>query len=395
METLLEPKIILRRITGHRAALFFSGLFFLTLLSSCQKPSIPQSGQIQDSPFTALVDYRRSNYLALSYPDSFKLIKKVSLNGAPVSTLLRSGQHVLFATLPGYLYSLNAENVAAKYNTRLAKAASRAPSLQNTLLALAAEKGKYGLIVYDLLHQRILWREEGLLSRSAPIILGKRLIHLSLKGILSAFDLASGKPLWQVSVGHKVFVDAAGDENMLAVLSRDGWLQTFNPANGALIWQRPFKDSFYVPPLINQSTIFIAGYSGACWAMARHSGEIVWRQSAVSPVLAPLAADETNLYLVSANGLCRALDANSGIEQWQHLLEGPLSAAPLVTAARLWLGTSQKQLISLDKHTGRRRNKITLPGRPLTAPLLVNHEIFIACEYSTMAIYGMRNEQEK
>lgn len=367
----------------------------LMLFDACQKPFIPQEQATADAlPFTALVDYRRSNYLPLSYPDSLILLQKVSLNGAPVSTLLRSGQHLLFATLQGYLHSINTQDISARYNTRLAQAVSGAPALKDGLLALAAEKGKYGLTIYDLLHKNILWREEGLLSRSSPIILGTMLLHISLGGKLTAFDLSSGKQLWQSSVGHKVFSDAAGDEKILAVLSRDGRLQAYNPTTGALLWQLPFKDSFYVPPLLNNSTIFIAGYSGRCRAVDRASGKIIWQIFAHSPLLAPLAVDEMHIYIIPADGLCRAIDAATGQERWQYQLEAPLSAAPLITNGQLWLGTSQKMLVALDKHSGRLLQQTELPGRPLTAPLLVGDKIFIGCEYRTIAIYGMKNERK-
>jgi len=391
MKTLFRTNYKLTGPARRQVPLLLWAAVLVTLFTACQKPFIPaQRTPSPGLPFTALVDYRRSNYLPMPYPDSLALLQKISLNGAPVSTLLRSGDHLLFATLQGYLYSLNTHKFSARYKTRLAKAVSTAPAYRQGLLALAAEKGTYGLSVYDLLHQHSLWREEGQLSRSSPIILDSLLLHLSLQGELSAFNLHSGKRLWHTSTGHKVFSDAAGDEHLIVVVSRDGRLQAFTPHDGALLWQLPLQGSFYVPPLLNKSVIFVAAYSGRCWAVQRSSGKILWEFSTASPILAPLAADEERLYVIPADGLCRALNIASGQEIWSYRLPAPLSAAPLVTSGKLWLGTSQKTLVALDKYSGRLLQNIELPGRPLTAPLLVDDKVFIGCEYRTLAVYGTK-----
>ncbi len=257
-----------------------------------------------------------------------------------------------------------------------------------------------------------------------PVVANGQVFTVAPNGIVSAFDIESGKLNWQVPIetfaddplpgiagglavgGNKLFVHAGG-KNFAAVSVKDGstlWsvssplplrggptaigkeavvvtnldgnVLTYGAVEGVLIWQRaglPVNTVVYgaPSPAFSNNQIVIAGYGGVISLVEAGSGQVIWSDSlaAFSPktplqslgdIRAHPVHDGGLIFAVSQAGQIAAFNARSGLLVWDQPIGG--IEMPWLAGKSIFLTTIDGRLYALRRNDGVVRWVADLPG---------------------------------
>jgi outer membrane protein assembly factor BamB len=183
------------------------------------------------------------------------------------------------------------------------------------------------------------WQATVGLGHSSPVIAGNRVVvhtRQANREVVSAYDLASGKQLWQDAV------DAPYTVNQAAAGHGPGPKAT---------------------PTIADGRVFTFGISGIFSAHDLATGKLLWRKNAPpappeygtssSPIV---DGSSVIAFLGGQNaGALTAMDAATGKERWRWTGDGPGYSSPVLMAkggVRQVITQSQTRLIGLRADTG-------------------------------------------
>ena len=225
-------------------------------------------------------------------------------------------------------------------------------------------------------------------GHASPVISGNRVVVHSRQGnreVVTAFDLESGKQLWQDGV------DAP---------------YTMNPAATG---HGPGPKS---TPLVSNGRVFTFGISGIFSAHDLATGKLVWRKNAPpappefgtasSPVadgpnvIAFLGGPSTSLRASNTGGLT-AMDAATGAEKWRWTGDGPGYSSPVVATiagTRQIITQSQTKLIGVAAADGRLLWEATIKTpyeQNSVTPLVVNDLVISAGLDNPTIAYAISN----
>jgi len=245
----------------------------------------------------------------------------------------------------------------------------------------------------DLQTGRLLWRQGypapydvypgaasyGSGPRSTPVVSDGRLFTLGIGGILSAFDAASGRLLWQkdfvgrfpstappfgtsmspLIVGGLLIVHAGGHAG--------GALIAFDPATGNEKWSLAGEGPSYASPilatLLGQEQIVIQVHRRIL-GVDPGNGRVLWSLPFVTPcdqnIVTPLRVGE-RLLVSSLDQGTMAIELSRSGNEWTprvawHTTEVSMYMSSPVLAGGLVLGLSHKkkgQYFALDPDTGK------------------------------------------
>lgn len=191
------------------------------------------------------------------------------------------------------------------------------------------------------------WQATVGVGHASPVVAGNRVVVHARQGtreIVAAYDLASGKPLWQDGV------EAPYTMNQAALGHGPGPKST---------------------PAIADGRVFTLGISGIFSAHDLATGKLLWRKgappsppefgTASSPmvdgtsVIAFLGGPSTSLGASNATGLT-AMDVASGAIKWRWTGDGPGYSSPILATfagTRQVITQSQNKLVSVNAADGR------------------------------------------
>jgi outer membrane protein assembly factor BamB len=183
------------------------------------------------------------------------------------------------------------------------------------------------------------WQVTVGLGHASPVVSGNRVVlhsRLGNREVIAAYDLQSGKPLWQ-----------------------DG-VEAPYTMNSAATGHGPGPKS---TPAIADGRVFTLGISGIFSAHELATGKLLWRKNA--PPAAPEFGTATSPVVDGANviaflggtrgGALTAMDAATGAVKWQWAGDGPAYASPVVATiagTRQVVTQSQNKLVSVDATSG-------------------------------------------
>jgi len=187
---------------------------------------------------------------------------------------------------------------------------------------------------------------------SSPVVAAGRVFVHSRKDpeeIVSAFDLASGKPLWT-----------------------ERYQSSFNKNQYA----KEMSKGPFSTPLVANGRVYTLGTSAVLTSFDAATGEVKWRKdwskeidtsklftgTAMSPLI------DGGLLIVhvgdDTKGAFRALDPVSGAEKWVMAGHGPGYASPIVWTsggARHFVTMTDKAVVAVDVSTGRLAWQVPFP----------------------------------
>lgn len=212
------------------------------------------------------------------------------------------------------------------------------------------------------------WQATVGLGHSSPVVAGNRVIvhtRQANREIVTAYDLASGKQLWQEGV------DAPYTMNSAATGHGPGPKAT---------------------PLVADGRVFTFGISGIFSAHDLATGKLLWRKPATTPVQeygtasSPIADGPNVIAFLGGNdaGALTAMDAATGAVKWRWTGDGPGYTSPVlatIAGTRQVITQSQNKLIGVAAADGRLLWEAALKtpyGQNSVTPLVVNDVVISA-----------------
>jgi outer membrane protein assembly factor BamB len=219
------------------------------------------------------------------------------------------------------------------------------------------------------------WQATVGLGHASPVIVADRIVvhaRQANREVVAAYDLASGKQLWQDAV------DAPYTMNSAAKGHGPGPKST---------------------PAIADGRVFTFGISGIFSAHDVATGKLLWRKNATTPVQeygtasSPIVDGTNVIAFLGGNdaGALTAMDAATGAVKWRWTGDGPGYSSPIVTTiagTRQIITQSQNKLIGVAAADGRLLWETPLKtpyGQNSVTPLVVN-DIVISAGLDTPTI---------
>ena len=239
----------------------------------------------------------------------------------------------------------------------------------DTLLTLAGE----ALYANSLQDGRALWSfNTGLQTYHAPATNADTAVVLAwqsgdtntLTATLSALNLADGALRWQASItntfGHKAAGGAVIGNGAVYISTPPA---AFDLATGKLLWQRQDIHTLGGPGLSPDGATLYVGYplsntTGGIAAIDTSNGKVRWQTTLEGDYLGIFEqpwVDDKYVIVPSASGAhaALALDARTGKVLWRYQSPTPRFGTLTVSQGRVWLILMNGQIIGLDEQSGK------------------------------------------
>jgi outer membrane protein assembly factor BamB len=213
-------------------------------------------------------------------------------------------------------------------------------------------------------------------------------------GVLSAFNVASGQWLWNITVegslwkawkGPPAIVDGvvyagSGNEKLF------GRLYAMDAASGTILWKAAVDATVVTTPVVHDSTVYVGCEAGHLHAFDRQKGTERWQVQldveATEPVVSGAA-----VYVGAGDDYARgglyALDAETGAVRWHVKTEGAVIASPVLANGSLYVGTDYNRFgrfYAVDSQTGKVLWNLSL-GKSVRLPAVVHQGIVYVASY--------------
>jgi outer membrane protein assembly factor BamB len=263
------------------------------------------------------------------------------------------------------------DEYAAPYTMNSA-ARAHGPGPKSTPVAAGGRVFTFGisgtLSAYDVATGKRLWQnappaappEFG--TAMSPLIDGPLLIaHLGAndKGALTAFDVASGKPRWQwtgdgPAYASPVIANIGGTRHLIT--QTENAVIGLDVTSGTLLWRLPFKTSFdqnSITPIVVKDLVVYSGLDNGTSAVRivrkgeAWTAEPLWKNDEVSMYMSSPVLVGNTLYGLSHRnrGQFFAVDLATGRTQWTTAGREGENASVVAAAELLLLSTTNSELL--------------------------------------------------
>lgn len=177
-----------------------------------------------------------------------------------------------------------------------------------------------------------------LLYRGAVIIAAE----FDGKSFIAALGREKGNELWRtprtsnITFSSPVVGRVAGQDQLL--ISGSGEVSAYNPATGKPLWSTPGTTAATCGTLVWDGDLVFAsgGYpKSETVAVSGKTGEVQWKNGQQCYEQSMLAV-EGHVYALTDNGILYCWRAADGEEMWKQRLQGPVSASPVLAGGHIY-----------------------------------------------------------
>lgn len=162
---------------------------------------------------------------------------------------------------------------------------------------------------------------------------------------LLAFNLASGRPVWQVKRGaiswaSPILVDNQGRTEL--ILNNCEAVDSYDPQTGRHLWRVACLAGEVAPSAAYANGIvFVANENATATAIGIHNygsePKILWQWDETLPDAASPLANKDHIILPTAFGVVSCLDTKTGKLLWEHEFDVGFYSSPLLVNDRVYL----------------------------------------------------------
>lgn len=359
----------------------------LLVLAACSEPD--KAKQLDLGPNTPLVGVRSawsSSIGAVSFPLEIRtvgnLIFVAGSDGSVAAIDARTGGDL-------WRVALNVKlSAGVGSDGRYAAVVSR----DNELIALDGGKE--------------LWRQKlGAVTLTAPFVAGARVFVLSADRSVSAFDVATGRKLWQqqrtgeaLVLGRSGIVMAIGDT---LVTGLSGRLVGMNPLTGKVRWETQVASSRgtnEVERLVDLvsgvsrqgNQLCIRAFQSAVGCVDSGKGSLVWSKPASGST--GVDGDESDVFGTESDGRVIAWRRSDGERLWtSERLRFRNLSGPILVGRSIVIGDESGTLHFLSRQDGAPLNRIPTDGSPIVStPVLAGQTLIVVTQRG--GIFGFKPE---
>jgi outer membrane protein assembly factor BamB len=163
------------------------------------------------------------------------------------------------------------------------------------------------------------------------------------KSFIAAFRRDNGQEVWRtprpnnITFSSPVVGRVAGKDQLL--MSGGDLVSSYDPASGKLLWETPGTTAATCGTLVWDGDVVFAsgGYpkSETLAVKADGSGEVLWKNSQKCYEQS-LLAHAGYVYALTDNGVLYCWRGTDGEEMWKERLQGPVSASPVLAGAHIY-----------------------------------------------------------
>ncbi len=276
------------------------------------------------------------------------------------------GNQLLIATPAGEVESLNLDNGASLWRSRLKFDLTGGPGVSEDLVLVGGRKGD--VVALSLSDGSELWRVQVSSEvLSAPQAAHGIVIVRSVDGKLTALSAKNGQRLW-VYERQVPLLSLRGtstpmiDGSTVYAGFDSGYLSAVNLDDGKPLWETRLSQPSGRSELermvdidadlaMFKGVLFITGFQGRTVAFDVLKGEALWNKETSS--YSGLAVDDQAVYLSDSQGYVQAFDRYSGRVLWQQeKLQYRRLSAPALVGNYLVVGDFEGYLHWLRKEDG-------------------------------------------
>lgn len=211
--------------------------------------------------------------------------------------------------------------------------------------------------------------EERLGVRQAPAVADGRVYAAAVKGGVRAFDLQTGKSVWEYESDARLSGGPGAGDGLVVVGTLDGEVIALDAATGAEKWQAKVTNEVIAAPVVGQGLVFVRSNDGRVSAFDAASGERKWFSNHDLPSLtvrgnAPVTLGPGVVFAGNDDGTVSAMGLSDGRPLWNQVVGIPEGRTelermadvdgPVVLEGTTVYATSfKKQTVAIDGPSGR------------------------------------------
>lgn len=251
-----------------------------------------------------------------------------------------------------------------------------------------------------------IWRQKlGAMTLTAPFVAGARVFVLSADRAVSAFDVVTGRKLWQqqrsgeaLILGRSGLVMAVGDT---LVAGLGGRLVGMHPLTGKIRWEAQVANSRgtnEVERLVDLvagvsrdgNQVCVRSFQSAVGCVDTTKGSMVWSKPGSGST--GVDGDESTIFGTESDGRLIAWRRADGERQWvSERLRFRNLSAPVVVGRSLVVGDDAGTLHFLSRQDGSPLNRLSTDGSAIaTTPVLVGQTLVAVTKRG--GIFGFKPE---
>lgn len=230
-----------------------------------------------------------------------------------------------------------------------------------------------------------------------PVIGGGRIYTIDTENLVSAFELKTGKRLWDVDLARKEEDDDARpggiayDDGRLFASTGFGKVVALDAARGKELWRRSVGYPVHSPPTVAGGRVFVVSVENQLRALSAADGSDAWPPFQALAEVARLvggaspAVDAGAVVAPFSSGELVALRADTGRPIWTESLAparssdeisalAQIRARPVIDGGRVYAISAGGILAAFDLRTGQRLWERDVGG--LQSPWLAGRHIF-------------------
>ena len=264
---------------------------------------------------------------------------------------------------------------------------------------LAVDNGKlfaatgYGTVVaLDPASGKKLWEKSvGVPIRTSPTAAAGRVLAVTIEGELICLSAEDGSESWRYrGQGEKAsFTSNASPaiEGSLAVVPfTSGDVVAVNLATGQPTWTASLSKGRIsssltsmndaARPAVDDGVVYAIGHAGNMMATSLRDGQRLWQLS-VPGIQQPVVSGDS-VFVVDTVGRLMAISRRDGKVQWTMKLAGStVWSGPVLAGGKLWLTSATGHLVSVDATTGRAEANLDLDKPIYIGPIVASGRMFV------------------
>lgn len=214
---------------------------------------------------------------------------------------------------------------------------------------------------------------------AAPVVGNNSIFVMDTKGKVSAFNLESGKMLWENQLSANVggFKETksrasglAFDNNTLFATTGFGGVFAMNAQTGAPKWRKVMESPIRIAPTVTSNMLLVQTVDNRLYALDKTNGQEIWRfgvaheDTVIAGGASPAYDAEDNVVIAGfSNGEIVVLNATLGTPLWSQMLVSnkqarstteinTVGAYPIVEEGVIYAISNSDVMASFDMRTG-------------------------------------------
>jgi outer membrane protein assembly factor BamB len=257
---------------------------------------------------------------------------------------------------------------------------------------LYAATGFGTVVALDPASGKKLWEKSlGVPVRSSPTASADKIVAVTTEGEVYCLNGADGSEAWtfrgQTEKASITFNPSpAIDGDTVVVPFSSGDLVALKLSNGQSAWSESLSRtrtassllamSDAARPVVDGGVVFAVGHAGRMIAAQARTGERLWSLS-VPGIQAPWVVGDT-VFVVDTGGQLMAITRRDGKIRWTTKLVGSGAySGPVLAGGKLWLTSSTGSLVSVEATTGKVASTQDLGAAIYIAPIVAGGRIYV------------------